>query len=238
MLRFCLFSFVALLFACSSAEYGEGVDRDALKISSVEQTLRENAERLTELERNIVALNSRIEKLEFEKLNQKDVLRNNSRETERAVPYLKSRKLNRSSTVVPFDLLDEDRATVKISNPESERALFDALNKIEEGDFSSAVSLLNESYDLAYGNAQAVLPLFWKGVTYEAMQSPKQAIAVYTEVVSKHKSHRRTANALLRQSSIFDRLGEKQLAKITLKKLITDYPNSQEAKTAKLRLND
>ena len=78
---------------------------------------------------------------------------------------------------------------------------------------------------------------FWIGECYLALGKYEQAIKAYHEVETKYPEGNKVPNALLKQAIAFIEVKDDIAAKIVLKKLIKNHPNSEERTIAEAKLN-
>lgn len=77
---------------------------------------------------------------------------------------------------------------------------------------------------------------YWIGEGYYAEKSFENAIVQFQDVIEKFPSHPKASAALYKQALSFDALGEATKATALIKKLVENYPASDEAKKAKERI--
>jgi len=82
------------------------------------------------------------------------------------------------------------------------------------------------------GNAR-----FWLGDSLYNQGEYELAILEYQKVIADYPKHPKSPAALLKQGLAFEKLKDKDTAKLVYYKLDADYPKSDEAATAKKRLN-
>lgn len=140
--------------------------------------------------------------------------------------------------IVPVQTLEEDEASLPDLPVDVGQRFADGLAKIRSGAFAQASGPLQEALDLSPTNVWAPQILFWIGLVGEATGDLQKAAAAYLEIVSRFPKHQRTALALLRQGTVFIRLGDKKAARLAFKKLTVDFPKSPEAARARERLKD
>ena len=238
---FCMpFLFIILnLLACSSSNTGDFVSNS--RFNSINS---ENSNRLLEIESRLFEITKRLEELEyvkFKELEKSNSIPNENKEIVKTIqesPRLAPAIKPVPSSIIPQELLIKDKDLASKMNTDAGIVFLQALTAIEEANYTNVQALINEAYDLNYRKPDSAKILFWKGILYELDNDNKKAIGVYAEIVNKYSKDVRSREALLRQASVFIRLKEKELAKVTLQKLIADYPGSQEAKKAKTRLSD
>jgi tol-pal system protein YbgF len=76
---------------------------------------------------------------------------------------------------------------------------------------------------------------YWIGESYFAQKDYNRAILEFNDVL-KYRRGDKVPAALLRQAQAFLEIGDKTDARLILQKLVNDYPNSQEAREARDRL--
>ncbi|RMG43002.1 MAG: hypothetical protein D6719_04775 [Candidatus Dadabacteria bacterium] len=189
---------------------------------------------------DLVSIRSEIRKLtgrieEFEYIQSKRVgsdlsaLRENVTRLEKLVP---------PPPIVPVIALESDQALLPKLAPELAEPLGNALKEIRLGNFRGAIPLLQQALDLVDGRAESVYPLFWLGLCYDGVGDLKQALTYYHRTVTEFPKHKRAALALLKEGSVFIRLGDSKAAKLSFQKIIRQYPKSNEARIARERLKD
>jgi TolA-binding protein len=140
--------------------------------------------------------------------------------------------------VVPAEALRNDEQFLS-ALPGNVRGPFgDGLSSIRGGDFSGAIPRLERALDLSAG--QAFLPniLFWLGIAHEGLGDDGRALSAYHDFTTRFSRHELASQALLRQSLLFTRLGDSSAARLTLQKLVAEYPDSREATIARERLRN
>jgi len=140
--------------------------------------------------------------------------------------------------IVPVQALEEDEGSISDLPVDVGQRFADGLARIRAGNFAQAGAPLQEALDLGPTNAWAPQILFWIGLVGEATSDLPKAAASYLEIVSRFPKHSRTPLALLRQGTVFIRLGDKKAARLAFKKLTADFPKSPEAARARERLKD
>ncbi len=77
---------------------------------------------------------------------------------------------------------------------------------------------------------------FWIGECEYKQSRYEEAILEYNKVISKFPKSNKVPDALLKQGFAFARLGDRESARILLKRLIKNYPRTPQAKAAKRQL--
>jgi TolA-binding protein len=140
--------------------------------------------------------------------------------------------------IVPVQALEADEGSIPDLPVDVGQRFAEGLTRIRAGNFAQAGAPLQEALDLGPTNAWAPQILFWIGLVGEATSDLPKAASAYLEIVSRFPKHSRTPLALLRQGTVFIRLGDKKAARLAFKKLTVDFPKSPEAQRARERLKD
>ncbi|MCB0321217.1 MAG: tetratricopeptide repeat protein, partial [Bdellovibrionales bacterium] len=138
--------------------------------------------------------------------------------------------------IVPVLALESDEVLATKLPAEISRLFTNALLRIREGNFAEALPLLSEAEGLSVGRDWAPILVFWSGVAEDGLADLKRALATYHRMVQEYPQHPRSALALLRQASVFVRLHDTDTARLTLRKLLQEFPGTSEAAQAKERL--
>ena len=138
--------------------------------------------------------------------------------------------------IVPAEALEEDEQVADLFPTEVAQKYIDALGRIREGKFQVSMGILEEVLDVANGAKVAPYAIFWLALSEEGANQNARAVQHYAEIISRYSKHKRAPLALLRQGSVLIRMGDTKAAKLTLKKLVADFPKSSEAVRARDRL--
>lgn len=120
--------------------------------------------------------------------------------------------------------------------PDKESAYAAAYELFKEGKFDKSreafQNFLKQYPDTEYSdNAQ-----FWLGECYYFEKKYENAILEYEKVAKNYPAGDKVSSALLKQGISFLNLGDKASAKLILERVIRDYPNTNQARTAKAAL--
>jgi tol-pal system protein YbgF len=77
---------------------------------------------------------------------------------------------------------------------------------------------------------------FWIGECYYSEKDYEKAIIAYDDVIKKFSKGDKVPSALLKQAFCWLKLGDKTFAQSLLKKVIREYPRTEQAKIAKKKL--
>ena len=228
----CLVLLLALS-GCSST-----LQSDVEKIQSDQRDLRslqaQHTSEMSTLQSQLRELSGRVEQLEFSSGTKINGDLNALRQD---LSYLKQRVP--PPAIVPAMALDADEAYAAPLTFDGSASLAEALSFIRSGSYREALTLLDQVLTLTAGRKEGGYALFWRGVSYEGLNDNRQAVASYGELtLGMEGEHPRKPLALLRQGSVFIRLGDANAARAAFSKLIADYPKSTEAAQAKERLRD
>ncbi len=78
---------------------------------------------------------------------------------------------------------------------------------------------------------------FWIGESLMGQKQYEQAILAYQRVIEGYPQGNKIPSAILRQALAFSEINDRTSAKALLRKVIREFPNSEEAKTAQEKLN-
>ena len=78
--------------------------------------------------------------------------------------------------------------------------------------------------------------LFWIGECYYFEKNYEKAVLEYDKVIKKYPDGDKVPSALLKQGLSFLNLGDKVSARIVLLRVIKDYPNTSQSRTARATL--
>lgn len=225
---------VAVLGGC--APQSKNLEADLARLERSLGDLRNlQAEQVTELASvrgELRQLSGRVDEIEHsqsEKLGNLSALQGDISRLNQRVP---------PPAIVPVAALEEDEAMISDLPVDVGQRFAEGLAKVRAGAFPAAVGPLQEALDLAPTNVWAPHIIFWIGLIGEATGDLKKAAASYLDIVARFPKHQRTRLALLRQGTVFIRLGDKKAAGLAFKKLIADFPKSAEAARARERLKD
>lgn len=118
-----------------------------------------------------------------------------------------------------------------------EKALYEeTLNKFREKKYEDAIAGFKDLIQTFPASHLADNALFWIGEAYMAMNQPELAIHAYQEVITKYPRENKAPNAMLKQALAFVKVKDNIAAKIVLKNLIKQYPDSEESRLAEEQL--
>jgi tol-pal system protein YbgF len=125
---------------------------------------------------------------------------------------------------------------VSKGKPDKESAYAAAYELFKDGKFDKGreafQNFLKQYPDTEYSdNAQ-----FWIGECYYFEKKYENAILEYEKVAKNYPDGDKVPYALLKQGIAFMNLGDKASAKLILQRVINDYPNTNQARTAKATL--
>jgi TolA-binding protein len=221
-------SSLALLTACVPQSFEQRVKRLESSVNDLRSLQAEQRGQIEDLQRSLRNLTGKTEELEYS-TNQKygtdlDTLKQDLSTLKRRVP---------PPANVPVQPLEEDEA---LADRGGFSYLSDALLKLRAGNYTDAMPQLQQAQAMMPTDYQAQV-LFWQGVTYDGLGEYKNSLVTYNELVSKFARSRRAPLALIRQASVFEKLGDGKAAQFALQKLINDYPDSPEALMMKSRVS-
>jgi tol-pal system protein YbgF len=155
-------------------------------------------------------------------------------DTERRLTAIEGRLTKLEQALAAQQQAAEAKAAEVEKNPET---LYQkGLDTFKSGDMKKARELftkfiqLNPTHDLA-ANAH-----YWLGETYFNEKNYDQAILEFQDVIKNFPKKEKVPAALLKQAMAFKELGDLKSSRYLLKKVIDEFPASEEAKTAREKL--
>lgn len=150
-------------------------------------------------------------------------------EPAQSIPPASSRPLTS-----PAPSSKEDLALAKES-PEAQDEYKLALRALREQQYDKAIQQFR-AFQRKYPNSEmADDAQYWIGESYFTQKDYNRAILELNDVL-KYRRGDRVPAALSRQAQAFLEIGDKTDARLILQKLISDYPNSEQAREARDRL--
>ena len=114
-----------------------------------------------------------------------------------------------------------------------EDALYNAGRELfDKGDYVGARSIFEQFLKQFTESPQSDNAYFWIGETYYREGRYEKAILQYQEVIDKFPGGNKVPASLLKQGMAFNKIKDDINARLVLKRLIREYPDSQEAKNA------
>ncbi|MFM9967011.1 MAG: tol-pal system protein YbgF [Burkholderiales bacterium] len=111
-----------------------------------------------------------------------------------------------------------------------------ALNQFKVGNYQSSIAAF-QTFMASYAASQLVPSAqYWVGNAYYALRDYKAAIAAQQKVVLTWPDNAKASDAMLNIASSQAELGDQKGTLLTLKTLVTKYPQSPAAEQAKQRL--
>jgi TolA-binding protein len=216
-----------LLNGCVPQSFELRVKRLESSINDIRTFQSEQSSQIEALQQELRNLTGKTEELEYS-TNRKygtdlDTLKQDLSTLKRRVP---------PPANVPVQPLEEDEA---LSDKGGFSYLADALLKLRSGNYTDALPQLQQAQASMPSDYQAQV-LFWQGVTYDGLGEYKNSLATYNDLVTMYPRSRRAPLALIRQASVFEKLGDGKASQFALMKLVNDYPDSPEALSMKSRL--
>ena len=222
-----------LLSSCGIEALQNDVSRVQSSINDLRSFQAEQTTKISTLESELRQMSGRVEELEYA---QNKRLGTDLNDLKRDVTELRRRVP--PPAIGPASLLELDEARVG-NMPQEVGSIFEqAFEALRAGKFEVSKERMMNAVVVAKGTELVADAYFWLAVSEDGLQNPKEALESYHELVSAFPKNRKAPLGLLRQASVFVKLGDNKVAKLTLNKLIADFPKSEEAKRAKERLKD
>ncbi len=120
--------------------------------------------------------------------------------------------------------------------PSEKQAYDTAMDTFKSGDYKAAAAALQDFVKRYPDSAYAANAQYWLGNAYYAQRDYKNAIAAQEVVATTYASSAKAPDALLNIATSYAELKDKVKAKKTLQTLVSKFPDSQAAQSAKDRL--
>ncbi len=132
---------------------------------------------------------------------------------------------------------DLSKKGAKKAPSQDPRKLYDSgYNLYRKGSYAEARKAF-QSYIKSYPDTTLTdNAYFWIGEAYYNEGSYEKAIILYDKIVREFKSGDKVPSALLKQAFAFDALGDEPDARIVLKRVIKEFPQSEQASVARRKL--
>ncbi|MCB0329737.1 MAG: tetratricopeptide repeat protein [Bdellovibrionales bacterium] len=224
---------VSLCFTGCSAQkqMQQKIDRIERGLEDSRKVQAELIARLDSLENQARSVTGKVEELQYSQNYQiggdVDSLKQDLSRLQRRIP---------PPALVPLLALEEDEAAVEAFPPEAARLFANELTRMRTGNYRDALPGLRSLADSLAPDDLRARARFWAGIAEEGVGNNADALRAYHSLAQTFPTHPRIPLALLRQSSVFVRLKDLNTAKLTLQKLIAQFPNTPEATDAKEKL--
>ena len=131
----------------------------------------------------------------------------------------------------------EEQKKVAETKPENPDALYQkGVDTAKSGDAQKARELLTRFVELYPSHNMVANARYWLGETYYSEKKYDQAILEFQEVIKNFPGKEKVPAAMLKQGMAFKELGDVKSARYLYKKLVADFPSSEEARVAKEKL--
>ena len=119
----------------------------------------------------------------------------------------------------------------------SERALYNASkDSFDQGRFEEGMEGFKEFLDRYPKSELADNAQYWVGECYMALKKYDRAIAAYEDVKKKYPEGNKVPDAMLKQAMAFLAKGDETSTRILLKRIVSAFPESDQARIAEQRL--
>lgn len=136
---------------------------------------------------------------------------------------------------------DENKAPAETSSKVKsvEQQAYDkALSSFQAKKYNEAYSLFSDFTEKYHSSQLAVNARFWSGDCLYNQKEYALAILEYQNVIADNPHHAKAPAALYKQALSFEKLQDIETAKIVYKKIVIEYPKSEQAADAQKRLKE
>lgn len=113
-----------------------------------------------------------------------------------------------------------------------------ALDTFRAGDPAKAREMFSRFIELYPQHDLAANAHYWLGETFYSEKKFDQAILEFQQLIKNYPKKEKVPAAMLKQAMAFRELGDVKSARYVLKKLMEQYPSTEEAQRAKERLKE
>jgi tol-pal system protein YbgF len=205
----------------------------AQDISSVRSQQAELANRMDELQAELLRINGLIDQVGHK----------NEQEEEETLGFREDLKEQVENLREEVKLLqDSTKVTKEVEQARKEAAqgavdLYQqALELIKQKEYKDAKKTLNMYIEKHPHGERVANAYFWMGECEYNLQRFEEAILEYQKVISKYPESNKVPDSFLKQGIAFTKLGDNESAKILFNKLIKNYPKSPQVNLAKKQL--
>lgn len=133
---------------------------------------------------------------------------------------------------------DEPSTVAKVQRSPEDEGYNRSLTLFREGKYGEAMDGFVRFLDVYPKSELADNAQFWIGESYMALKQYEKAILAYQDVIEKYPKGNKVPNAMQRQAMAWLEIDDKTSARAVFKKLIRQFPNSDEAKIAQKKLDE
>lgn len=232
-----VFILAVLLCLCSPAGAADEVERrlttlegQVVDIGQIREDLAEQYATVLRLEEEISQLKDQIARLQ----HQLEQLVGESSLAERLSRI--ETKLAELETAPARPSPGQEEATESSPPPNEEEAYAKAKELFKQNQMNQARKAL-EDFIIEFPASNLVpAAKFWIGETYYAEQRYEEAILEYQKVIQDYPKDQKVASAMLKQAFAFAELKDPTSARVVLRRLVKDYPDSSQAEIARKKL--
>lgn len=120
---------------------------------------------------------------------------------------------------------------------QEEEQLKDAKRLFANKDFKTALPIFSQIADSKVSNVDTIEARYFMGECLVELREYDKAIMQFQRIISQNPNHERAPASLLQQGVTFEKLSDKDTAKVIYKKLLKQHPSSPEAAKAKVNLD-
>lgn len=133
---------------------------------------------------------------------------------------------------------DKDRAQNQTAEKKSagQQEYEKGLKKFRTGNYRETKEIFSDLRGKYAGKDIGIKSRFMVADCLFKLKNYSLAILEYQQVISDHPGHDKVPHALFNQASAFEKLGDKKTADIVYRKLIREFPDSEEAARARKKL--
>jgi len=206
------------------------LERQVVDISQIREDLAEQYAAVLRLEEEVGQLKDLVARLQ----HQLDQLAGQTSLAERLGRI--ETKLAELETTPPTPTPGAEEAAEPSQPPNEEEAYAQAKELYKQHQMPQTRQALEDF--IAEFPASNLVPAakFWIGETFYTEQRYEEAILEYQKVIQDHPKTQKAASAMLKQAFAFAELKDPTGARVVLRRLVKDYPDSRQAEIARKKI--
>ena len=192
---------------------------------------------LQQMQQELAELRGLVEQQSYELNQLKEQQRQRYLDLDHRLNQLKSSPVATGSTPAPIAVSE----SVTPAKPTfDDKAVYDeAIGLMRERNFPQAIRLLEDLVATAPQSSYVPNAQYWLGELNMAVTPPDYETAkrYFVSLLRDYSDHQKVPDALYKLGQLYNAQGETAKAKVTLEKVVADYPSRQAAKLAKQLLS-
>lgn len=185
---------------------------------------------LQQMQQELSELRGMVEQQTYEITQLKQQQRQRYLDLDHRINQLKSAPVAAAAPVAPTE-----KPPANVVAVDDKKQYDQAIALMRERKFAEAIDLLQKLLEAKPGSELAPNSEYWLGELYMVLDPPNYDVAKkhFITLLRDFKDHQKVPDALYKLGKLYHAQGEKAKARVTLEKVIADYPTRQAASHAK-----